>query len=253
MIDQTTDSDSVKLGGSRFAIVCRECWRLARPILIALFLFFTVRALVLEAFKIPTSSMEKALLPGDFVLVNKAVFGSSNLFGLPGVPGWENPKRRDVVVFQPPHDPGRNYVKRVIGLPGDTVEMRDGDVFINGMVLVEDYLENHTKESLDVRHLDMDWQKEHIVYADTTQPDIRQSTYRPSRDNWGPLYVPGHKFFVLGDNRDDSEDSRYWGFVSRDSMEGKAWLIYYSVEPGYEDFRSWVRSIRWERVARRIE
>ena len=253
MIDQSTDTHAVQFEDSRFTIVYREVWRLARPLLIALILFFTVRALLLEAFKIPTSSMESALLPGDFVLVNKAVFGSKNSLGLPEIPGWEDPKRRDIVVFQPPHDPGRNYVKRVIGLPGDTLEMKDRDVFINGIALFEDYLKDSTEQSVDVSHSDMNWQKEHIVYPDTTLLDIGQFTYRPSRDNWGPLYVPENNFFVLGDNRDDSEDSRYWGFVSRDSVEGKAWLIYYSVEPGYKDYRSWLRSIRWERFARRID
>lgn len=244
----------MKSGDLRLAGVLWAIWKPIRPILAALILFFAFRALLLEAFQIPTSSMESALLPGDFVLVNKAVFGSKSVSGLLKLPGWEDPKRGDIVVFQPPHDPERNYVKRVIGIPGDTVEMRDKQVFINGGSLQEDYLSDVVEQSLDVSHSDMSWQETFRVKPKNTEIVTVQSEsdYRPSRDNWGPLFVPGDKFFVLGDNREDSEDSRYWGFVSRDSMEGKAWLIYYSIEPGYQGYKSWLKGIRWERVGQKI-
>ncbi len=228
--------------------------RFLRPLALALVLFLIVRALLFEAFKIPTSSMEPTLLPGDFVLVNKAIYGSKISPGL-GVPGWEDPKRGDIIVFQPPHDPNRNYVKRVVGQPGDTVAMIDRIIFVNGEILGENYLETATGQEkvIDVRHSDMEWQEEYSIHTDQVTMESSETEYRPSRDNWGPLSVPSENFFVLGDNRNDSEDSRYWGFVKRGSIDGKAWLIYYSSELDYDSLKQWYQALRWERIGRRID
>ena len=254
MIFQSTEKYVGQGRHSNFILVVRAILRLLRPLVLALILFLVVRALFLEAFKIPTSSMESTLLPGDFVLVNKAVYGKRIPLGFT-VPGWSDPQRGDIVVFQPPHDPGRNYVKRVIGQPGDTVTMVDRVIFVNGDILKEDYLRDSVDQggSVDVRHSDMRWQKEYWIDKNNPATDAPRAKYDPSRDNWGPLSIPAGKFFVLGDNREDSEDSRYWGFVSRTSIDGKAWVIYYSTEPGYHSYRGWLDAVRWDRIGRRID
>ncbi|SVB75286.1 uncharacterized protein METZ01_LOCUS228140 [marine metagenome] len=253
MTFQFPDDNPVRLRNSESSGLLSKMWGIARSVVLALLLFSLVKTLVLEAFKIPTSSMASTLLPGDFVLVNKAVYGT-RISSDWGIPGWNDPERGDVVVFQPPHDPLRNYVKRVIAEPGDIIEMRDGTVFVNGESFVEDYLNNSlvSTQNVDVRHSDMDWQVGYWVNSDSMAIRDRQDRYRPSRDNWGPLRVPMGEFFVLGDNRNDSEDSRYWGFVVRSSIQGKAWFIYYSAEPRHNNYRSWLNTLRWDRIGKRI-
>lgn len=197
----------------------------------------------LEAFKIPTGSMEGTLLVGDFLLVNKAVYGSR----IPGtdvhLPSLREPRRGDVVVFNPPHEPTKNYVKRLLGLPGDTLEMVDKLLVVNGDTLDEPYA-RYIDTRGDAIHPAMEWQKGHLVASPTR--------YAPSRDTWGPIVVPEGKFFFLGDNRDNSEDSRYWGFVERDRIRGQPWVVYYSLDP--RDDGSWqlLSGIRWSRLGERI-
>jgi signal peptidase I len=203
-----------------------------KTIVVALGIFLVVRAFVVEAFKIPTSSMENTLLVGDFLLVNKAVYGGA-------VPG-KDPHRGDVVVFHPPHDPDRNYVKRVVGLPGDTLEMRGKGLLLNGLPFAEPYA-RHVDERGDTEHPAMDWQSNHLIAAPPRE-------YHPTRDNWGPLVVPVEHYFVLGDNRDNSEDSRYWGFVPRDQIRGQPWLVYYSQAPVGATRKPWYRRVRWDRL-----
>ena len=216
-------------------------FELARSAALVLLCFFLVRALVVEAFKIPTSSMEGTLLAGDFLLVNKAAYGAE----IPGLglslPGLSEPDRGDIIVFYPPHEPEKHYVKRLVGLPGDTLLMSGKSLFINGEELAEPYV-RYLDPDGDVVHPSMSWQQTHV----RTRIGTRQ--YRPSRDNWGPLVVPSERFFVLGDNRDNSEDSRYWGFVSRDAIEGRPWMVYYSSEPQAAGGLSMFRDVRWDRI-----
>lgn len=213
----------------------------ARSVLLALLILFVVRAVVVEAFKIPTSSMEGTLLAGDFLLVNKAVYGAE----IPGVgislPPFAAPERGDVVVFNPPHEPGKHYVKRVVGLPGDTLEMRRKRLYVNGLELYEPYA-RHRDPRGDAVHPGMSWQSRFLL------PRARHGRYRPSRDNWGPIAVPEDRYFVLGDNRDNSEDSRYWGFVEREAIRGRPWIVYYSSEPEVVGRSGWFREVRWERI-----
>lgn len=213
-----------------------------RSIAIAFALFLLIRATVVEAFKIPTSSMENTLLVGDFLLVNKAIYGAR----LPGtdisLPPLAEPERGDVIVFRPPHEPDKNYVKRVVGVPGDTLEMRDKGVFLNGSPLYEPYVRHRDRRG-DAVHPDMEWQSHHLIAAGPPRG------YHPTRDNWGPIVVPEGRYFVLGDNRDNSEDSRYWGFVGRDQIRGRPWLVYYSyVVPSESDTASHLPTIRWSRL-----
>jgi signal peptidase I len=204
-------------------------------------IFLLVRSFVLEAFTIPTSSMEGTLQVGDFLFVNKALYGAE----IPGthsrLPAFRDPERGDVVVFQPPHDPTRVYVKRLVGVPGDTLEMRSKELFLDGVRQEEEYT-IHSDETGDVVHPSMRWQADYLV------GEKRTGHYRPSRDNWGPLVVPSGKFFVLGDNRDNSEDSRYWGFIGRETLRGRPWMVYLSLREEDGLSGGWLHRVRWERV-----
>ena len=214
-----------------------------RSIFVAAVVFSLVRTFGVEAFKIPTSSMENTLLVGDFLLVNKAIYGAP----IPGtdlqLPALAEPHRGDVVVFQPPHDPDKNYVKRIVGMPGDTLEMRLKELFLNGTPLREPYARFIDGRG-DAAHPGMNWQSNHLIAG--------PATYHPTRDNWGPIVVPAGHYFVLGDNRDNSEDSRYWGFVPRDAVRGRPSVVYYSFDLSAAGPLSWLRSARWGRIGTRI-
>jgi signal peptidase I len=218
--------------------ISRVAWEWSKSILIAFVLFLFIRTFLVEAFRIPTGSMENTLLVGDFLLVNKAAYGAQVPLTRAHLPAFTQPRRGDVVVFRPPHDPGRNYVKRVIGLPGDTIEMRSKTVFVNGRSQHEQYA--RTGAGDDVYAPSMFWQCEHQYNEDTD--------CRPTRDNWGPLVVPDDHFMMLGDNRDDSEDSRYWGFVERSAIKGRPLFIYYSFDKSKPRPLPWLTQIRWNRI-----
>jgi signal peptidase I len=217
----------------------------ARSVVLALLVLLVVRAFVVEAFKIPTSSMEGTLLAGDFLLVNKAVYGAE----IPGVgmtlPALADPERGEVIVFNPPHEPSKHYVKRLVGMPGDTLMMRDKTLYLNSTPLAEPYARYGDPHG-DAVHPGMAWQSRFL--ADGPRP----GRYRPSRDNWGPIVIPGDRYFVLGDNRDNSEDSRYWGLVTRENIRGRPWIVYYSSEPQLSPGLGWLREVRWERIGGRI-
>lgn len=218
----------------------RWAWEWIKSLVIAFTLFLMIRAFVIEAFRIPTGSMEKTLLVGDFLLVNKAVYGAQ----VPGtsihLPAFGEPERGDVVVFTPPHEPTKNYVKRLVGAPGDTLWMRDKVLFRNGDPVPEPYAQH--VDPLDVHAPGMRWQADYLL-----NPADRLH-YRPTRDNWGPLVVPADRYFVLGDNRDDSEDSRYWGFVEGSAIKGKPLFVYYSFNPRTLRHVPWLTEIRWDRI-----
>ena len=213
-------------------------------IVIAVILALFVRTWVVQAFKIPTGSMENTLLIGDFLLVNKAVYGAS----VPGthyrLPGYRHIRHGDIVVFTYPdpyneYDPDPDYVKRVVGLPGDTLAMRDKELVVNGAAQREAYAQ-HLDGIDDKYRPQFAWQREHLA------PAVDGEAYHPSRDNWGPIVVPPGHFFVMGDNRDNSADSRYWGFVPEEAVKGKPMIVYFS-----KDSRSpipWIDEIRFERI-----
>lgn len=218
----------------------RWAWEWIKSFLIALGLFLIIRTFFVEAFRIPTGSMEQTLLVGDFLLVNKLSFGAV----VPGtglrLPALTEPARGDVVVFVPPHETGRNYVKRLVGLPGDTLEMRRKTLYVNGRPQDEGYT-SHSDPG-DIYVSGMFWQCAHTAAA---------GTCRPTRDNWGPIIVPAGDYFLLGDNRDDSEDSRYWGFVERGALKGRPLLIYFSYEAGTRSL-AWLTAVRWSRIGSRV-
>ena len=212
----------------------------AKIIIVSLALFVVIRAFGVEAFKIASGSMEHTLFEGDFLLINKLVYGA----GIPGVgrklPAIHAPRRGDVVVFTYPVDPRLNYVKRIVGIPGDTVQMRDGTLVRNWQPVHEDYAQ-HTPDEADQSDDDFHWQKAYLVGGASIE------NYHPSRNNWGPLIVPPHDYFVLGDNRDNSSDSRYWGFVADSLVRGQPIVVYYSYAPDIGDRLDWLTRLRWKR------
>lgn len=182
-------------------------------ILIALVLAVFIRTFVVQAFKIPSGSMIPTLLVGDHILVSKFVYGIKNPFTGTVIVPIKEPVRNDVIVFKYPLNRSQDFIKRVIGLPGDTVEIINKKVFINGKALADDKGEF----------------KENSVLSEGP------------RDNFGPVTVPPHSLFVMGDNRDNSHDSRFWRFVDYSDIRGKAFVMYWSWDR--EDF-----SVRWSRI-----
>lgn len=219
-----------------------------KSVSLALMLFVLVRSLLIEAFKIPSGSMEGTLLVGDFLLVNKLVYGAEVPLTNKRLPALRSPARGEVVVFSWPTDPSKNFVKRIVGLPGDTLEMREGDLVRNGVHVREPYV-RHTQPHMDPATDEFRWQRDFIV------PTARAGArgYRPSRNNWGPILVPAHQYFVLGDNRDNSLDSRYWGFLPDSMVRGRPLFVYYSYAPDSVSALDWLTRIRWNRLGTRIE
>jgi signal peptidase I len=183
-------------------------------IVIAVILALFVRTWVVQAFKIPTGSMEQNLLIGDHLLVNKFVFGPTETALERTLLPVEDIQRGNVVVFKYPEEPDRDFIKRVIGLPGETVELRDKKVYINGRMLEEPY----------------------VFFLQPAGEGGEFSAF-DVRVNYGPVTVPPESYFVMGDNRDNSQDSRYWGFLPRSYVKGKALMVYWSYESGREDYR----------------
>jgi signal peptidase I len=177
-------------------------------IVVAVILALFIRTFVVQAFKIPTGSMEENLLIGDHLLVNKFVFGPTTSAAEKGVLPVADIKRGDVLVFKYPVEPERDFIKRVIGLPGETVEVKERKIYINGAVV--------------------DDSRAHYLLPATS--DYHEVTSFDVRERYGPVTVPPNQYFVMGDNRDNSQDSRYWGFLPRDLVKGRALVIYWSYE-----------------------
>ncbi|MEO7218327.1 MAG: signal peptidase I [Gemmatimonadaceae bacterium] len=205
-------------------------------------LFLVTRALVVEMYKIPTASMQRTLLVGDFLVVNKMIYGPEIPFTHYKLPGLHQPRRGDVIVFKWPTDPRVNFVKRVVGVPGDTLQMANGVLSRNGRTLKEGYV-THTASDADMAADEFRWQRDYLVKSARAS-----ETYWPSRNNWGPLVVPPSKLFVLGDNRDNSLDSRYWGFVPDSLVRGEPMFVYYSYRPDNGSAWSWLTDARWRRL-----
>jgi len=211
-------------------------------IVIAVILALFVRTWAVQAFKIPTGSMENNLLIGDHLLVNKFVFGPTASPVERVLLPVREIRRQDIVVFKYPDEPERDFIKRVIGLPGDTLELRNKKVYINGQPLEEPYV--HFLEPAS---------------------NVGEVTSFDVRERYGPVKVPEGQYFVMGDNRDNSQDSRYWGFLPRSYIKGRALMIYWSFDAGpgqvAEDstFRRLLSVVthfftrtRWERIFRQI-
>jgi signal peptidase I len=203
-------------------------------LVIAVVLALFIRTFVVQAFKIPTGSMEPNLLIGDHLLVNKFIFGPF----LGGIERTLLPmddiERREVIVFKYPEEPERDFIKRVIGLPGDQVEVRHKRVYVNGKLLDEPYA-HYLEAPPPVPH--------------EVEPGDRQPSIGDPRDSYGPVTVPPKHYFVMGDNRDNSQDSRYWGFLPREYVKGRALVIYWSYEAEAGNI---LTGTRWSRLLHQV-
>jgi len=186
-------------------------------IVIAVILALFIRTFVVQAFKIPTGSMEENLLIGDHLLVNKFIFAPTATAIERALLPVKSINRGDVIVFKYPEEPDRDFIKRVIGLPGESVEVREKKVYVNGTALDEPYA--------------------HYLLPVSTASEFHEVTSFDVRERYGPVTVPSGHYFVMGDNRDNSQDSRYWGFLPRDYVKGKALVIYWSYEAEREDYQ----------------
>jgi signal peptidase I len=194
-------------------------WEYTEAIITALILALVIRAYVIQAFKIPSGSMIPTLLIGDHILVNKFIYGTTIPFTDKRILILRNPEKGDIIVFKYPENPKKDFIKRVIATGGDVIEEKNKVVYINGQALKEPY----------------------AVHSDTS---VRPPGNDP-RDNFGPIKVPKGKLFMMGDNRDQSYDSRYWGFVDLKEVLGEALIIYWSWNPD-----DWVRFNRMGRLIR---
>lgn len=191
-------------------------------IIVALFFALLIRTFFVQAFKIPSGSMEPTLLVGDYLLVTKYIYGYKVPFMNKRVLDFKKPQKGDIIVFQYPVDPDKDFIKRVVGVEGDEIIIRNKMVYINGREVI-------TSQA---------------AYKDTV---VMPKELSP-RDNFGPVTVPKGSFFVMGDNRDSSLDSRFWGFVPFVNVKGKAFIIYWSFESNNAPFYRVDQKIRFSRI-----
>ena len=247
MITPAQRQDALQYVNRRRGLGVGFLWEWTKIFWISVAIFLVLRTFIVEAFKIPSGSMERTLLIGDFLLVNKLAYGAEIPFTHRRLPAMRDPRRGDVMVFESPEDPTKTYVKRLVGVPGDTLEMRNGELYRNGHHLSEGYV-SHVAPEVDPVEERFRWQRDYVVR--TANATVG---YYPSRNNWGPLVVPGKNYFVLGDNRDNSSDSRYWGFVADSLVKGSPFVIYYSYAPDSSQSFAWLTRIRWNRLGERIK
>ncbi len=217
-----------------------------KAILLAFALALFIRIFVVQAFRIPSGSMENTLLVGDFLLANKFIYGARIPFTDIHLPAWRAPAPGDIVIFQYPRDPSRDFIKRIVAGPGQKVEIEDKILYVD-----------------DKRAIDPSKAK----YIDSVI--LKRRSAVNTRDNYGPKIVPENCYFVMGDNRDSSEDSRYWGFLKRDLIRGKAFILYWSWAPddrvpAYSNATSLIgiaiynlfhfpERVRWQRIGMLVE
>ena len=229
------DSEADQRGGWRENI---------EAILVAIVIALFIRTFVVQAFKIPSGSMKPTLQIGDHILVNKFIYGVKIPYWRKTIIPGKDPQAGDIIVFKPPHDPEKDFIKRVIGTAGDVIECRNKHLFINHKPVIHDY---------------------------GVHTDSRVFTQNMSeRDNFGPITVPENALFMMGDNRDESYDSRFWGFVPMANFLGQARIIYFSWKgpPGESFIQAFAGgfkgliyhfhwntndfSVRWDRIGRII-
>jgi signal peptidase I len=216
----------------------------ARTIVFALAAWLLLRTFVVQAFHITSESMEGTMLVGDVLFVARPLYGAEVPLIHTRLPAIREPRHGDIVVFEGVETPGLEIVKRVIGLPGDTLAMRAGTVYRNSAAVDEPYASHRRPTDPDppgAQAQMRSWQEARLVGA-------KPALYLPNRDNWGPVVVPADSLFVMGDNRDSSYDGRFWGFLPRSHLHGGPLLIYYSYDPS-----SWrplpiLTAVRWGRL-----
>lgn len=209
---------------------------------LAVVLYLVIRTFLLQSFYISSGSMEPSLLVGDVLMVSKASYGAK----VPGtglrLPGWDEPSRGEIAIFRPEHDPGTDVVKRIVGVPGDTLEMRDRVLYLNGERHPEPYVKHEEPPDRNEVHHWMTWQYGALL------PGVDRDGYTPSRDDWGPFVVPEGSYFVMGDNRERSLDSRFWGFLEEWRIRGKVSFLYWSYDPTSPRPLPVLTAVRWDRL-----
>ena len=193
--------------------------------IVAALLALFIRTFIVQAFKIPSGSMKETLQIGDHILVNKFIYGIKLPFVMTNIVPIKDPKKGDIVVFKFPEDPKKDFIKRAVAVAGDTIEIIDKQVFVNGVRQEHPYAEFKDKG----------------IIPPCTDMQKSIGFDRCNKDNYGPVTVPEGKLFVMGDNRDHSYDSRFWGFVDLKVVKGKAFMIYWSWDS--DD-----TSVRWRRI-----
>jgi signal peptidase I len=230
----------------------------AKSIGAALLLFLVIRTFLVQAYSIPSNSMEQTLLVGDYLMANNAIFGARlPLIDTP-LPAFRDPHAGEIVVFRPTYNnPQEDVVKRVIGIPGDTLQGKNGVVWRNGKPLNEPYVQR-----IGTPDSEIGWDGRVGVPTEVIPErygyhnhipllpaGVDRRTYRPTRDNWGPLVIPKDHYWMMGDNREESLDSRYMGPIPRSVVRGKPLFIYFSVDKNRDSpFPHFLTAARWGRI-----
>jgi signal peptidase I len=237
----------------------RAFWEGTKSLAGAVLIYLVINTLLIAAYRIPSGSMIPTLLIGDWLFVNRAVYGPHIPFTNSHLPSFSEPARGEVVVFVSPYqadeaaagaDPTPTLVKRMVGLAGDTLHMRKGLLHVNGIPQRAGYGGESRPSPNSSQPGDIDplfqWQHKY---------ELRQSRFgaapaQPTHDDWGPLVIPAQHYFMMGDNRYESKDSRYWGLVPRENVRGRPMFVYYSYRSGAETDRplSFITDIRWGRI-----
>jgi signal peptidase I len=242
-----------------------RAWETFKSLIALVAIFLAIRAFVIEAYRIPSGSMVPSLLVGDWLFVNKFIYGPTIPFtGKPirlRIPGtairfYRDPHRGDIVVFQSPpqidqpEDPTPTLVKRTIGMPGDTIYMRKGLVYVNGIAQRQGYGAHEPPPPEVPGSYDPLFEWQHRFELKGTR--FGAPPARPVHDDWGPLLIPPAHYMMLGDNRYNSKDSRYWGFVPRNNVRGEPIFVYYSYDPECGSGVCPLTDIRWSRLGHLI-
>jgi signal peptidase I len=261
VVAQARKGKTTRAGGKSRA------WENVKSILGAVLVYLIIKTFLIEAYRIPSGSMIPSLLVGDWLFVNKLVYGPTIPFTNVHLPGYGSPKRNDIVVFvsptqiDQPEDPNPTLVKRLVGMPGDTLYMRGGVLNVNGIPqrLPFDASKNYRGNPNETSSL-FEWQHSHEVHGSR----FGEPPATPMHDNWGPLLIPRNFYFMMGDNRYCSKDSRYWGIVPKENVRGRPVFVYYSYRPGpggdspecnpdtSDRPVSFITDIRWGRIGHLI-
>lgn len=222
-------------------------WEWAKSLSVALVIWIVTRTFIFATFHIPSGSMEHTLRVGDLLVVNKMLYGAEVPFVHKRLPALRTPRRGDILVFDSVEEAGLEVVKRLVGVPGDTLSMRAGELYRNGTRLDEPWVlhvrPNGPTDPADAARMRA-WQLPHLALADGPA----RAAYAPDYNNWGPLVIPADSFFMMGDSRDNSYDSRVWGPLPRASVRGRPEFVYFSY-----DADSWralpaITAVRWSRL-----
>jgi signal peptidase I len=225
----------------------RWVWGWVKTLAIAFVLWFVLQALLIKAFRIDSGSMEPSMYEGDWLFINRAIYGSEvPLLGIP-TPKFGDPEAGDLIVLRGVEEPVLAIVKRVMGVAGDTLELRADSLFRNGLHVAEPYVQHVNADvEMDAQQQvrTKQWQQPHLT------ADVDRESYWPTLRTWGPIVVPDGHLFTMGDNRDASYDGRHWGFLPRENVMGRPMFIYYSFDPNHWRPLPFITAIRWGRILR---